>query len=254
MTTPNGNGGAPQKILAKVRALLEQAESTEFEPERDAFNARAAELMAKYGIERARLADLDPTTDIFRTKRIPLSEPYAQESGFFLCHIVNAMRGTGFVKSVPRDRRKGYDHAAILYGYESDLERAEMVWTSLMVQRAHGLAAVQVPYYDTPRAYRRSWALGFHAMAVKRIQLHEQRAAEHAVNEPAGGTGMELVLASRQELAERTMREENPGIKVKKTTMSGQGYNDGVDAARKADIGATKIDRSATRGLPRGGA
>ena len=41
------------KVLAKVRALLDQAEATDYEEEAHAFISGAERLMAKYGIEEA---------------------------------------------------------------------------------------------------------------------------------------------------------------------------------------------------------
>ena len=44
------------KVLAKVRALLDQAEATDYEEEAHAFISGAERLMAKYGIEEALVA------------------------------------------------------------------------------------------------------------------------------------------------------------------------------------------------------
>jgi hypothetical protein len=51
------SGDVDERILDKVRALLAKAESTEFPEEAEALSARAQELMAKYSIDQAVLAD-----------------------------------------------------------------------------------------------------------------------------------------------------------------------------------------------------
>ena len=51
--------------LARVRKLLAKAEDTAVTPqEAEAYTAKAAELMASYGIDRAMLAAADPATDV----------------------------------------------------------------------------------------------------------------------------------------------------------------------------------------------
>src|SRR5438045_2689314 len=54
------DAGIDDRMLAKVRALLAKAESTEFTDEADALTAKAQELMTRYSIDRA-LVDHDPT-------------------------------------------------------------------------------------------------------------------------------------------------------------------------------------------------
>jgi len=55
---------APDKLLDRVRKLLAKAEDESCTPpEAEALTAKAAELMAKYGIDRALLAAVRPETD-----------------------------------------------------------------------------------------------------------------------------------------------------------------------------------------------
>jgi len=55
---------APERLLDRVRKLLAQAEDDSVTPaEAQAFTGKAAELMAKYGIDRALLAADRPETD-----------------------------------------------------------------------------------------------------------------------------------------------------------------------------------------------
>src|SRR5579864_7670175 len=54
----------PSALLDRVRKLLAKAEAEGFTPpEAEALTAKAAELMARYGIDRARLAAARPDTD-----------------------------------------------------------------------------------------------------------------------------------------------------------------------------------------------
>ena len=61
-----------------------------------------------------------------------------------------------------------------MFGYASDLERAGILYTSLLIQMAHGLVAAQVPATArSVRAYRRSWLLGFTSAVVTRVREAE---------------------------------------------------------------------------------
>lgn len=68
-----------------------------------------------------------------------------------------------------------------IFGFASDLERAEMLYTSLLIQMRHGLAVATVPgYASSPRAWRRSWLLGFCTAVTSRVRAAEQSAAASA--------------------------------------------------------------------------
>ena len=58
-----------------------------------------------------------------------------------------------------------------VFGYSSDLERAEILFTSLLVQMARPLAKQAVPAYgNSAKAWRRSWMLGYCAAVVARVR------------------------------------------------------------------------------------
>ena len=87
----------------------------------------------------------------------------------------------------PRDPVRGTKELSIhLFGHASDLERSELLFTSLLLQSAHGLARTPVPEWEHKAAFRRSWLAGFR-MAVGR-RLDEARA-------PRGGAGREPLRA-----------------------------------------------------------
>ena len=72
-----------------------------------------------------------------------------------------------------------------VFGYSSDLERADILFTSLLVQMARALAQQAVPGYGSEaKAWRRSWMLGYCAAVVARV-----RAAEEAAVASAAGRG-----------------------------------------------------------------
>ena len=127
-------------LLERVRKLLAKAEAEGVTPaEAEALTAKAAELMARYGIDRALLAAARPETDRPANRIIDVPNPWAQVRAHLLAGLVTAMRCRCVLLPAAGGKR------VHVFGYASDLERAEMLYTSLLVQMAHGLAAAQVP-------------------------------------------------------------------------------------------------------------
>jgi hypothetical protein len=247
----------PEKILGRVRALLAKAEATEFPKEAEALTERASELMASYGIARAALSITDPESDKPGDQIITVEEPYARDNASFLGLIMMAMRGDAVLATRRVGGPRPLEHRVHLFGYVSDIERAEMLFTSLLVQMAHGLAVFEpeVPWHvDNPAAYRRktrrAWVLGFQHTTLGRIKKHEARARQDAVSE---SSGMELVLVSRTEVAQRLKQEAYPKTRKGRSRRysSAAGYRAGMAAGEKADIGITKLGRN-DRALPGG--
>src|SRR4029077_937850 len=68
----------PSALLDRVRKLLAKAEAEGVTPpEAGALTAKAAELMARYGIDRARLAATRPDTDRPGSRIIDIDNPWA---------------------------------------------------------------------------------------------------------------------------------------------------------------------------------
>ena len=70
---------APDKLLDRVRKLLAKAEDESVTPpEAQALTAKAAELMARYGIDRAMLAAARPETDAPASRLIDVDNPWGR--------------------------------------------------------------------------------------------------------------------------------------------------------------------------------
>ena len=69
----------PTPLLDRVRKLLAKAEAVGVTPhEAEALTAKAAELMAKYGIDRALLAADEPETDRPANRILDIDNPWAR--------------------------------------------------------------------------------------------------------------------------------------------------------------------------------
>jgi hypothetical protein len=126
-----------------------------------------------------------------------------------------------------------------------------VLYTSLLVQMWQGLAAAQVPDWSrSPRAWRRSWLLGFATAVVARVHAAEQAAASRATApSAASGSRTALVLADRALVIRRNIDRAYPVTRKSHVTYSGNGYGAGYAEGQRADIGASRIRRGSGRAL-----
>jgi hypothetical protein len=241
------NPDTPDALLARVRKLLVKAEADGVtQAEAQALTAKAAELMAKYGIDRALLAAVRPETDRPDDRIIDIANPWARVQAHLLCGLAAALRCQCVI--LPRSGPGSRIH---LFGFASDIERADVLYTSLLLQMWQGLSAAEPPDWSrSPRAWRRSWLLGFATAVVGRVRAAEQRAAQRAADAPVGsGPSAALVLADRTEIIERTLRQAYPVTRTSRVTYSGAGYGTGYAQGQRADIGTSRLGRPSGRAL-----
>lgn len=243
MTEPN----VSESLLAKIRALLAKAEDPAATPaEAEAFTGKAAEFMARYGIERAMLADADPGTDTIGEREIVLHAPYARDKRDLLVSIAHALGGHAI------NRQRGTRISAALFGFDSDLDRVETLFTSLLVQAAHALAVTQVPWYDNLAAFRRTWYAGYSDAVYRRLKAAEEQARTRAGDEqPArGGRSTELVLIDRATQIEEAWKQHTAGLpRARGRQLSGSGGVAGYRAGQRADLGGRKVGTRGRRAI-----
>ena len=234
----------PSALLDRVRKLLAKAEAEGVTPpEAEALTAKAAELMARYGIDRARLAAARPETDRPGSRVIDISNPWAQ------VHLLAGLAGAMRCQCVLL-HTSGPGARIHVFGYASDLERADILYTSLLLQMARGLTVAVVPDgVRSTRAWRRSWLLGFVTAVITRVRSAEERAATSAEGETHPGPSTALVLADRAVVIRRQLEEAYPVTRKTRITYSGRGYSDGYAQGQRADIGNARLGQ--TRALSR---
>ncbi len=241
--------------LARVRKLLTKAEDPGVTPEEaEAYTAKAAELIAAYGIDRALLAEADPTTDIPGDREIELEAPYAQEKATLLWAVARPLRCKGVLRTNYSTAVGGEftKHLTMhLFGYGSDLERLELLFTSLLLQLTGGLARTPVPPGEHVAAFRRTWILGFAAAVHTRLEAAEQRAAA-PVGRAETGRSVALVLADRTATVDRLLQETYPSVRAgRHRTLQGGGFDGGYGAGSRADLGGSRLARTGRRRLSR---
>jgi hypothetical protein len=219
------------KVLAKVRALLAKAESTDFAEEADAFFAKAQELMSRYSLERAVVEALDPAGRgvPVRTggRRIWLDGPYLGPKSMLVNVVSSANRcqavfaqALGFVTVI---------------GEETDTEIVEVLTTSLLVQagRAMLAAGVQVDRRGKSRtkSFRQSFLISYAQRIGERLAAASER-AEAEVTESIGDGRLLPVLAAREEAVQQRVAELFPHLVSRRVSASNSaGWTAGRAAA-----------------------
>lgn len=235
-------GTAHATMLAKVRKLLAKAEDpAATEAEAETYTAKAAALVAAYGIDAALLAAGDPGADPVEDRRIPLDAPYAADKADLLGTVAMRLRC-----QVVRIRSRGPDGSGWtlhVFGHRSDLERAEVLFTSLLLQASTRMLSTPVPTWDHPAAFRRSWLAGFTAAVSRRLAEVEAAAAATAEERAsAGGSSTALVLADRAVEVRDAAGSAYPHARTGRSRLlSGGGAGQGFAAGQRADLGSTRL-------------
>lgn len=238
--------GPHDQMLAKIRKLLAKAEDPAATTgEAETYTAKATELMAAYGIDRALLAASDPASDIVGDRVVVLDAPYARDKASLLSGVAHELRCRG----VLRTRYLGgvKELSVHLFGFDSDLLRTDVLYTSLLVQASCGMARVVVPVGESVAAFRRSWLAGFTQAVVRRLAAAESRAAADAERDNAAEaprTSLALVLADRSVAVDDALTRQYPRLRTgRRRSLSGSGMAEGRAAGQRADIGGSRLDR-----------
>jgi hypothetical protein len=235
---------ATDGMLDKIRKLLAMAEAEGLAPEaRDTYNEKASQLIAQYGIDRALLEADQPDRRTPGDVILDMDPPYALDKLMILAAVAEPL-GCRVIRKT--SRRDGRSHLrAHLFGMASDLHRVDLLYTSLLVQTAHGLATATVPALEDPRAFRRSWLAGFAAAVAARLRTAEaaaRRAAEQTRPATPSGRSVALVLADRRTLVEAHLATVYPRLRTGRTRrLSGSGGDAGYRAGQRADLGGPRV-------------
>jgi uncharacterized protein DUF2786 len=234
--TPDTNN----QMLNKVRALLMKAQSaaelgnTE---EANAYNEKAAQLITKYRVDQAKLADAGEIQDKIISKKITIPSQWAMDKRVLLASITLALGGKMVILS---NRRSGthqsYTYTAHIFAYEGDLERIEFLFDLLSNQMVLGAAAAHIMPWDNKRSFRKSWMAGFSNAIYHRLNRNTQQAAREA------GTGTDLVLRNRNKDVERVHDQAYPKLgKPTPRNLNGSGRDQGYAAGMRASLGDNSV-------------
>jgi len=244
---PGGSGEGPavnlttktdDPILNRVRALLAQAESTNFEAEAETFTAKAQELMTRHAIDVAMVAAGTTQSDHPAAIRILIDAPYVRAKWTLLNEVAENSRCSAvFMKHL---------EIATVVGFEADLQATETLFTSLLVQAQVALrtaAAAPSGRAERTRTFRSSFLVGYAYRVGERLAEINARVAAAAVEE----TGRDIfpVLAHRSAQVEARIDELFPrlGTFRSRAMVDPEGWASGRMAADRAQLNAGDLTR-----------
>ncbi|GIH69775.1 DUF2786 domain-containing protein [Sphaerimonospora thailandensis] len=200
-----------ERMLARVRALLAKAESTEFEAEAETFTAAAQSLMSRYSIDAALLAaetEDRSAADGPEGRRLGIDAPYEAPKAVLLDVIAKA----NHCRSV-WSRRLGF---ATVLGFPADLAAVEVLFTSLLVQATTAMRLAGSHRDVLGRSRTRSFRQSFLAAYAQRIGERLSEVAGEAVQQAAAETGKDLlpVLAARDRVVEEKVEKMFPDLNM----------------------------------------
>ncbi|SHJ92717.1 Protein of unknown function [Pseudonocardia thermophila] len=241
-----GESAKKSEKLEVIRKLLAKAERAATPEESETYTAKAMELMARHGIDEALLAAAEPGRDVPGGTTIAMTDPYSSAKARLLAWIAAALR----CRSVLHTRPGGRVAAVTVFGFASDRERVEMLFTSLLMQATAQLAGQRPAWPDeSVAAYRRSWLHGFAAEVHRRLIAAEGRSAAEERTVPAGVPSTELVLADRAAEVDRAFAAAYPHLPTARPArVSGSGLRAGMSAGRRADLGGRRAVGGRRRG------
>lgn len=237
-------------MLARIRKLLAKAEDPATTPEEaELYTAKAAQLVAAYGIDEALLAHADPSRDPVGDRVVILEAPYAADKADLLGTVAHELRCRAVRRTRYPDGAK--ELSLHLFGHQSDLHRVEVLFTSLLLQAAHAVARTPVPPREHKAAFRRSWMAGFTGAIGHRLRSAEREAeAAAATRFQESGTTAALVLADRSALVNVALHEQYPHLRAgRPRQLSGSGAGHGWAAGQRADLGGTRLSGHEPRAL-----
>ncbi|WP_084713999.1 DUF2786 domain-containing protein [Streptacidiphilus rugosus] len=224
------------KLLARIRALLAKAESTEYPEEAEAFTAKAQELMTRHSIDEALLAARSGRADAPGACRIGIDSPYENAKALLLDAVAQANRA----RSV-WDKQNGF---CTVVGFESDLDAVELLFTSLLVQAVAAMNSSEVQRSGRSRSFRQSFLVAYASRIRERLTAATAKATAEATvpvadAEVTADPGELLpVLAAREEAV-----EEQTAVLFPRTTTGRairatdwEGWQQGQAAADRARL------------------
>ena len=238
----HGGVGGP-RVLDKVRALLAKAESTTFAEEAEALTVKAQALMARHSIDEAMIGAAATGGAGTHTVgvRLAVDDPYASAKSMLLSEVAVA-NGCRSVWS----RDLG---SSTVFGFESDVEFVEVLYTSLLVQATSAMvsAGTQVDRHgrSRTRSFRQSFLVAYAGRIGERLRSTREAGERSAVQEY--GEALLPVLADRSAAVDEAVGAVFPRLATHSVGINNAaGWAAGTAAAELASLsGRTEVTRPA---------
>jgi hypothetical protein len=232
---------AQEKILAKVRALLAKAESTDFDDEAGALTAKAQELMSRYALDRALLDHGNGLRQQATLCRIWLDNPYVNAKAMLVDAVASSNRCCAVL-----DTRWGFD---VVVGDEGDLRAVELLVTSLLLQGTRAMLSTGSQQTRSGVSRTRSYRQAFLVAYASRIGERLREANEASVS-AIHDDRLLPVLSARSRAVDELMEQRFPRLVHKSVSITNSaGWGAGQAAA---DLASLNIHESLSDGAADG--
>lgn len=240
-----------ETIRSKVEKLLRKAADQAGTPEGEIFEAKAYELMAKYGVEASIAAD---SSQEAIHRNVTFSGSYTDLQASLLSSLAKALHCT-----VISNRRYGRStiNSAWVFGMPHHIDRVFVLFEALRRQMLAGAVdhaeaqkrTFAAAGYSSPRNIRtlkRSWMLGYITTVYERLETIEQQHADQYARQGHGGeslTGAVVLLNDRDKAEAAAHREFPDAVPYRKArpTVDPLAYRDGIAGAEATDLGQTRL-------------
>ena len=220
--------GPEHPKLARVRALLAKAESTEYDEEAEALSAKAQELISRYALDR--LLEDGPAKDNsdLQVRRLWLDRPYVRAKTLLVSAVASANRCRA-----ARADQLGF---SVVVGSAADLDAVELLVTSLLVQAdaamlRHGRRTSANGTTRT-KSFRQSFLTAYALRVADRLERANAEAAR------AAGADLLPVLRSQEaKVAEEFLRLVPHSVGRRTSVSNSEGWTAGLAAADLAELG-----------------
>lgn len=232
---PLRRGPVDEGKLARVRALLAKAESTEFPGEAEALSARAQEMMARHSIDRALLEEEPSRSEAGHARRLPVEAPYEEHKAVLLHEVAEA------------NHCRAVWHSDLgmctVMGFPDDVDAVDLMFTSLLVQAEAAMRASNSARDRAGRRAGRDFRASFMSAFAVRVGERLVEAARTAERAAEAETGRDLVplFAAREREVEAAVTAAFG--ELTSSRVRGPYSEDGWQAGRAAADAASLASR-----------
>ncbi|WP_236573792.1 DUF2786 domain-containing protein [Streptomyces sp. GS7] len=242
----HGGSAAASRALGRIRGLLAKAEATTFAEEAEALSAKAQELMARHSIDEALLAGAgDPrgagTADGPAAIRIGIEGPYEQAKALLLDAVAAANRCQAVWAS-----DVGF---STVIGFPPDLEAAELLYTSLLLQATSAMNRAGDDHHARGRSrrtrdFRQTFLVAYADRIRTRLAAATEAATAAASAESPAPDRLLPALAARALAVDETAGALFPDTAPVRLrgVRDAAGWHQGTAAADRARLGRTPPD------------
>lgn len=230
--TPRNETTKADRMAEKVAKLLRQAEDVAGTPEELVFQERAFALLAKYGLDEAKVRQLNEDQGVAQPGTVKVDLVVAK--GKYVPMQVTLLGQLAFALHcrVVQYGSKGAIRCE-LWGFPEHVTRVQLAFELLRPQMLRQVEKAKPAYYVDSgklRIYRRSWMVGFVSEVSSRVAGQEKAAA--------GAAGALVLFQSAGDAAQKALDEAHPNARAAKSRskFDAQGYTRGRLEGERAEL------------------